>query len=135
MIGCAFGVDIVMMRKSGSIAGCFAFSLLIATLTAIVAFCFSLGQADAVGQEPNWFNGDANCDGGIDSIDAAVVLQYDAGIVDSLAGDGDANEDGAVNSLDASLILQFDAGLIEDRPANACVIPHASDVILSGRSQ
>lgn len=60
--------------------------------------------------------GDADCSGTVTSVDAALVLQFDAGLIDILtftcllvAG---VNEDGAVNSVDASLILQFVAGLI-----------------------
>jgi len=58
--------------------------------------------------------GDAGCDGAVNSIDATLVLQLDAGLIDSLAcaENGDVNGDRSVNSLDAALILQFDAGLI-----------------------
>lgn len=58
--------------------------------------------------------GDANCDGGTNSVDAALVLQLDAGLIGSLACESaaDVNGDGSVNSIDATLILQFDAGLI-----------------------
>jgi hypothetical protein len=57
--------------------------------------------------------GDANCDGLVNSLDAALVLQYDAGLIHSLTcADADYNHDGVVNSLDAALILQKDAGLI-----------------------
>ena len=59
-----------------------------------------------------------NCDGRVGSIDAALILQDDAGLIDSLAclKSGDVNEDGAINTIDATLILQFDAGLISDLP-------------------
>ena len=59
--------------------------------------------------------GDANCDGHINSVDAALVLQFDAGLTFALSCQekGDANGDGFVNSLDAALILQFDAALID----------------------
>jgi len=62
--------------------------------------------------------GDANCSGGIDSIDAALVLQLVAGLVGSLPCEenADANEDGAVNSIDATLILQHIAGLLPTLP-------------------
>jgi hypothetical protein len=58
--------------------------------------------------------GDANCDGGANSVDAALVLQFDAGLIDSLACESaaDVNGDGSVNSVDAALILQLDAGLL-----------------------
>lgn len=62
--------------------------------------------------------GDANCDGVANSLDAALVLQYGAGLVSSVrcpAG-ADANLDGHTNSLDAALILQYSAGLLSHLP-------------------
>jgi len=58
--------------------------------------------------------GDVNCSGGVDSIDAALALQYSAGLTSSVpcASSADVNHDGDLNSLDALLILQFVAGLI-----------------------
>ena len=62
--------------------------------------------------------GDVNCDGDVNSIDAALVLQLTAGVVAFLfCGDfGDVNGDGNVTSVDAAIILQFTAGLIEPLP-------------------
>ncbi len=62
--------------------------------------------------------GDVGCDGSVNSIDAALILQLDAGLIDSLACQdaADVNEDGAINAIDAALVLQFDAGLIERLP-------------------
>ena len=62
--------------------------------------------------------GDANCSGGIDSIDAALVLQLVAGLVGSLSCEenADVNTDGAVNSIDATLILQHIVGLLPTLP-------------------
>jgi len=58
--------------------------------------------------------GDANGDGHTNSIDAAIVLQYVAGLVSSLPSlsNADVNHSGSVNSIDAALILQIDAGLL-----------------------
>ena len=58
--------------------------------------------------------GDANCDGAVNSIDAALILQFGAGLLDSLPceGGGDVNGDGEVTSIDAALVLQFTAGLL-----------------------
>ncbi len=63
-------------------------------------------------------NGDVNCDDSINSIDAALVLQFGAGLLSSLACDGaaDVNHDGNVNSIDAALILQYSAGLLPALP-------------------
>ena len=62
--------------------------------------------------------GDVDCDGSIDSIDAALVLQLTAGLVGSLSCEenADANEDGRVDSIDAALILQLTAGLLANLP-------------------
>ena len=62
--------------------------------------------------------GDVNCSGETDSIDAALVLQLEAGLIAGLAcGDqADVNQDGVTNSIDAVIILQFIAGLIERLP-------------------
>ncbi len=58
--------------------------------------------------------GDANCDGEANALDAALVLQYVAGLLDELACvDADYNHDGRIDALDAALILQKDAGLID----------------------
>lgn len=60
--------------------------------------------------------GDVNEDGDVNNVDAALVLKYDAGVIDE---DGltlinaDVNGDGNVNNLDAAKICKYDAGLIE----------------------
>ncbi len=58
--------------------------------------------------------GDVNSDHRVDSIDAAIILQYAAGLLPSPPGGslGDVNHDGQTNAIDALLILQFVAGLI-----------------------
>ena len=58
--------------------------------------------------------GDANCSRDVSSIDAALVLQYDAGLLESLdcLAAADVNFDGTVDSRDALLILQLEAGLL-----------------------
>ena len=63
--------------------------------------------------------GDVNCDDDVNSIDAALVLQKGAGLIDSLACEeaGDVNGDSLLNAIDAALILQKDAGLIDRFPA------------------
>jgi hypothetical protein len=62
--------------------------------------------------------GDVGCDGTTGFADAALILQYDGGLLRSLdcAFAGDVNEDGLLNAIDAVLILQFDAGIIPRLP-------------------
>ena len=57
--------------------------------------------------------GDASCDGEVNSLDAALVLQFGAGLISSVpcAQDADVNRSGNIDSLDAALILQCGAGL------------------------
>lgn len=64
-------------------------------------------------------NGDADCNGRVDSIDALLLLQLGAGLLSGLPCGflGDVNEDGEFTSIDAALILQFVAGLIPQLPA------------------
>ena len=68
---------------------------------------------------PGGLVGDVNCSSSVDSIDAALVLQLGAGLVNSLScqQNADANGDGSINSIDAALILQFGAGLISQFPS------------------
>lgn len=58
--------------------------------------------------------GDANCNGTVNAIDAALTLQYDARLIASLLcpAAADVNGDGRVDSRDAALILQYVAGLL-----------------------
>ncbi len=59
-------------------------------------------------------SGDVNGDGEVSAIDAALMLQFGAGLLDSLPypSSADVNVDGDINSIDAALVLQFTAGLI-----------------------
>ena len=62
--------------------------------------------------------GDADCDGSVTSIDAALVLQFNAGLFAFLACEAfaDANADGVLTSIDALLILELVAGLLDALP-------------------
>ena len=51
-------------------------------------------------------------------VDSALILQFDAGLIPSLAciQDADVNEDGFINAIDAALLIQFRAFPIESLP-------------------
>jgi hypothetical protein len=72
--------------------------------------------------------GDVNNDTRVNSVDAFLLLQFQAGFICHLPppqdsscpisqlGKGDVNEDGVANALDATLILQYHAGLLATLP-------------------
>lgn len=71
-------------------------------------------EAAAEPEKPEIILGDANGDGFADSMDSALLLQYEVGMVDLdetayLAGD--VNGDGWPDSMDAALILQYEVGM------------------------
>ena len=74
----------------------------------------------ASSSEPEVLYGDVNDDGEINSMDATLILKYDAG-TGTLTNDqlkaADVSGDGEVDSADATLILKFDSGLITEFPA------------------
>ncbi len=87
-------------------------------VTALVLLALA-GLVIAVGQMPAHASpalivGDANCNGTVDSVDAAIILQFGAGLVPSLScsQNADVNGDGSVNALDAALVLQYVAGFL-----------------------
>ena len=59
--------------------------------------------------------GDANCDGHVDPVDSALILQLSAGLINAVPCEvnADVTQDGSIDPLDATLILQFAAGLID----------------------
>jgi hypothetical protein len=65
------------------------------------------------GEPPPVQCGDVNKGGTVDSIDAALVLQYTAAFLMTInATTSDVNNSGGVDAIDAALILQLNAGLI-----------------------
>jgi hypothetical protein len=69
-------------------------------------------------QTPEKPIGDVNDDGSIDPIDAALVLQYVAGLLGALpnSASADTDQNGTINAIDAALILQYSAGLVDTLP-------------------
>ena len=103
------------------------------TLGALVALVLALqlgGGGRAVAQTA----GDADCNASVDSIDAVLVLQFDAGLISSVPcpEDADVNRDGNVDSLDATLMLQFDASLITSLPPSFTITVSGSVIFDTG---
>src|SRR3989344_4998639 len=90
----------------------------LAAVSLILAMLAASTRADA-GSGQNL--GDVNCDGQTNSIDAALVLQKTAKLINTLACKtaADVNGDNQSNAIDASLILQFDARLIDNLPVES----------------
>ena len=63
---------------------------------------------------PSGQPGDVNCNGRVDAIDAALVLQFVAAFLDVLSCQelADLNEDGVIDARDALFILWIAAGLV-----------------------
>ncbi|MEX2158771.1 MAG: DPP IV N-terminal domain-containing protein [Dehalococcoidia bacterium] len=64
--------------------------------------------------------GDTSCDKRVDAIDASIVLQYDANLIEGTycIVNGHMNDDSFINSIDAVIMLQFVAGLIDHIPVS-----------------
>lgn len=62
--------------------------------------------------------GDANCNNVVNSLDAALILQFSAGLLDSVPCPlaADANADDLINAIDSTLVLQLGAGLLSSLP-------------------
>jgi hypothetical protein len=73
--------------------------------------------------------GDVNDDGRVNSLDALLILQIVAALIDETdvpnAASGDANLDGDLTSIDAVLVLQVDAGLLDGLPPLLAARPFA----------
>lgn len=83
------------------------------------AFATGGGSGGSPGPTPVPPFGDANCDGSTTSIDAALVLQYSAEVLDEFLPClyvADMNTDCYINAVDATLVLQTTAGLLAEEP-------------------
>ena len=60
--------------------------------------------------------GDVDCNEIVNSIDAALELQFIASLLDALPCDdaADVDGDGLITSIDVALILQYIAGLLDE---------------------
>jgi len=67
---------------------------------------------------PGGLIGDVDCNGEVNAIDAAFILQFVAQLLTELPcpENADTNEDGEIDTIDAALILQFSAGLLGTLP-------------------
>ena len=85
----------------------------------LVAFVALAAPAPARWSSAEGAKGDVDCSGLVTSIDAVLILQLDAALVDSLSCQSlaDVSGDGAATAIDAALILQFTAGLLDMLPA------------------
>jgi hypothetical protein len=65
-----------------------------------------------------WPPGDVNCNNSAGPVDATLILQLNAGLLDELECEqvGDVNGDGRLDTVDASLLLQLWAELIPSLP-------------------
>jgi len=78
----------------------------------------SCGSVAPTPTTPSVRVGDANCDGIVNPVDAALILQHIVGRLSALPCEtaSDVNGDAVINPLDSLLILQFAAGLIHTLP-------------------
>ena len=89
-----------------------------------IAFDFNFCiEAITISQNTDVIYGDVNGDANVTSYDAALTLQYSAGLISGWTENqiiaGDVNGDENISSYDAALILQYSAGIIEEFPVES----------------
>ena len=89
--------------------------------TNVTPVCQTVDPTQTTAAFENVRIGDVSCSGRTDSIDAALLLQFDAGLLGYLRchETADMNLDGSMNAFDAALVLQITAGLL-DCPQLGC---------------
>lgn len=122
----------------------FSLAFLAASALVLAATSGASQQENAGSQLLLW--GDSECDGSVNAIDAALTLQYVAGLFDGeqtacpnlgqslpivvesateVIQYGDVDCDGTINTIDAALLLQYVAALF-DGQTNSCATIGAS---------
>ena len=93
------------------------FKKMISILLAIVLISSTFGFMVFATQK-----GDVNNDGMVTAVDARLVLQFVAGLVDEKDIENmncaDVNDDSQITAIDARLILQIVAGIVEEPDTN-----------------
>lgn len=82
---------------------------------AVLLGCLFLVLAGHAAAGTSSLSGDANCDGKVNAIDAALILQFDVGLLSSLRcqDNAETNRDGRINAIDALRVLQVVAGFMD----------------------
>lgn len=85
----------------------------LAAIATVMAATGLFAVAPASALPPRLMDGDADCDGIVSSVDAAVILQANAGLLSATPCPevADVNFDYEVDSLDAAIVLQMVADL------------------------
>jgi hypothetical protein len=83
----------------------------LALLAAALMFGAKAERADAGLQ---FLMGDADCQGQVNSVDASIILQTTAGLLQTVpcARNAHLNSDALITSVDATILLQYVAGLV-----------------------
>ena len=112
-------------------------------LLLVLAIAAAGRPASAGAGLPANIRGDVNCTRAVDSVDAALVLQFTAALIETFACPEAADVDGnaSVNSIDANLILQLNGGLQDSllrmslaitAPAVPCTDPPTTCAVPAG---
>ncbi|MCI0849418.1 MAG: dockerin type I repeat-containing protein [Chloroflexi bacterium] len=112
-------------------------------LLLVLAIAAAGRPASAGAGLPANIRGDVNCTRAVDSVDAALVLQFTAALIETFACPEAADVDGnaSVNSIDANLILQLNGGLQDSllrmslaitAPAVPCADPPTTCAVPAG---